>query len=102
MLTLCLLFVQDKLDLDKYVVVQKGTLPIILSAPHGGTLALAKVPERKGGEGVAQFVTVRDVNTDLLATKLAEAVSKQLPGKPYLVVAKFSRKYIDANRPATW
>lgn len=87
-------------NVAKYVTIQKGTLPIIISAPHGGTLAIPDVPERKGGSGVAQFTTVRDINTDLLALQLAEVISKKLEGKPYVVVAKFSRKYIDANRPA--
>lgn len=103
MILLCLLLLQDvsvNRDITKYVTIDPGTLPIIISAPHGGTVVLPDVGERKGGEDVAQFTTVRDVNTDLLALRLAEAVSKKLDGRPYVVVAKFSRKYIDANRPA--
>jgi len=97
------LLLQDgalQLDTSKYVTIQAGTLPIIISAPHGGTLSIAGVSERQGGGEIAQFTTVRDINTDLLAQQLAEAISKKLDGKPYVVVAKFSRKYIDANRPS--
>lgn len=86
-------------ETGKFVKVEHGTLPIIISAPHGGTLAIPNVPERKGGSEVAQFTTVRDINTDLLAEKLAAALAKKMDGKPHLVVAKFSRKYVDANRP---
>lgn len=102
MITLLLSFVlQDpSVDLKKLIIIQEGTIPVILSAPHGGTLVVPGATVRQG-EGVAQFTTVRDVNTDLLAQKLAEKVEKQLGGKPWLVVAKFSRKYIDANRPAS-
>jgi N-formylglutamate amidohydrolase len=83
---------------DDFVRVQKGTLPIIVSAPHGGRTKVPDVPERKG-EGVKQFVTVLDGNTAELAEALASEVEKQLGGKVWLVVARFERKYIDANRP---
>ncbi|MFT3881668.1 MAG: N-formylglutamate amidohydrolase [Gemmatales bacterium] len=88
------------LDTSKFVTIKPGTLPIIISAPHGGTVAIPGIKERQGGTEIAQFVTVRDINTDLLAQQLADALAKKLDGQPYLVVAKFSRKYIDANRPA--
>lgn len=85
-------------DLDKYLLVRPGTLPVVLSAPHGGRLPLPGVPDRKG-EGVEQFVTVRDVNTDQLAERFAAAVERKLGGRPYLVVARFTRRHVDANRP---
>jgi N-formylglutamate amidohydrolase len=93
----CLLFViQD----STFLTIHPGTLPVIISAPHGGTLAIPGVTNREGKD-VAQFTTVRDINTDLLAQKLAEKVEARLGGKPWLVVAKFTRKHIDANRPAS-
>jgi N-formylglutamate amidohydrolase len=90
---------QDKPDLEKYVTMKPGTLPIILSAPHGGDLRLPDIPDRKG-EGVKQFVTARDTGTTQLAEKLAAAIEKAMGGKPYLVVARFERKQLDPNRPA--
>lgn len=90
-------FAQKPADL---VVVQEGTLPIILSAPHGGSTAIPDALLRRG-LGVDQFVTVKDGNTDLLAKKVAEGLEKVLNGKPYYVIAKFERKYADANRPAS-
>src|SRR6202012_5569180 len=80
------------------VFVQKGTLPIIVSAPHGGKKATPGGPERRG-VGVKQFATVRDTNTDLLAEQFAAALEKQLGGKLWVVVARFDRSYLDANRP---
>lgn len=81
-----------------FVVVQKGTLPIIVSAPHGGRKKVPDVPERVG-TGVAQFATVLDANTDLIAEAFAAELEKRLDGKPWLVVARFERKYLDVNRP---
>jgi len=83
---------------EDLVLVQKGTLPIIVSAPHGGKRVVPGVPARLG-VGVEKFATVRDGNTDLLAEKFVAALEKQLGGKPWVVVARFSRKYLDANRP---
>lgn len=82
------------------VHVQVGTLPVIVSAPHGGRTPIPGCPERKGGPTVKQFVTVNDTNTDQLAEKLAAALEKAMGGKPHLVVARFERKFCDANRPA--
>src|SRR5215211_2271714 len=83
---------------DQLVTVRQGTLPIILSAPHGGGTPLAGVPERRGA-GVEKFVTSRDGNTAELAEKLAARIAKKLGGQPYLVIARFERKFIDVNRP---
>ncbi len=85
-------------DLERLVTIQKGDIPIILSAPHGGTRRIAGVSAREGGEA-KQFVTVTDTNTHRLAQALAKSIEKRW-GKPYLVVAQFSRQYLDANRPA--
>ena len=85
---------------ENLVIVQRGNLPIIISAPHGGSAPIADVPVRKGGPAIAKFVTVRDGNTDQLALKVAAELEKKLGGKVYLVIAQFDRKYLDANRPA--
>lgn len=83
---------------EDFVLIRKGTLPIIVSAPHGGRKAIPDVPERLG-KGIANFATVLDANTDLLAETCAAELEKQLDGKVWLVVAKFERKQLDANRP---
>lgn len=81
------------------VTVQKGTLPIILSSPHGGKAPIKETPVRKGA-GVLRFVTTRDGNTAELTEKLADAIEKALGGRPYVVIARFDRKYADPNRAA--
>ena len=86
----------------EYVQIQEGALPIILAAPHGGRLSLPGVPERQGKglePGPAGFMTGSDTNTDALARALSTAIEERTGRKPYMVVARFSRKYIDANRP---
>lgn len=83
---------------EDFVFTQKGTLPVIVSAPHGGRRKVPDVPERLG-VGVEKFATVRDDNTAELAEKFAAALEKKLGGKPWVVVARFERQYVDANRP---
>jgi N-formylglutamate amidohydrolase len=84
------------------VLASEGTLPIIITAPHGGREAIPGVMPRDtagkpaGGRG---FVTDGDTNTDTLALGIAAEI-KALTGKePYIVLAKFMRRFVDANRP---
>ena len=79
------------------ITVAAGGLPIILSAPHGGRAAIPGVPERKG-DGATRFNPRTDTNTDILTEKLADALERKLGKRPYVVIARFHRKYIDANR----
>lgn len=85
------------------IATQEGRLPIILSAPHGGQAEVPEVPARKGEglvKGPSGFVTGRDSGTEELAHALAAAIEAKMGKKPYLVVARFHRKFTDANRPA--
>ena len=42
---------------------------------------------------------VRDTGTRDLAERVASRLEERLGKRPYVVIAKFSRKYLDANRP---
>ena len=92
----------EKPPVSDLVTTQEGMLPVILSAPHGGTKDVPAVAPRKGEGlpvGSSGFFVGRDTNTEELAHAIASAIEKKTGKKPYLVVAKFHRKYIDANRP---
>lgn len=81
-----------------YLVTREGSLPIILSAPHGGALLFPGAPARTGGQEVKQFAVARDVSTDRLALELAAALQRETGKAPFVVVAQVSRKYVDVNR----
>ncbi|MCE2791147.1 MAG: hypothetical protein ACK56J_16215 [Planctomycetota bacterium] len=92
-----------KLDLAECVRVQKGELPIIISAPHGGNRAIPDVEPRTGEgleKGPSGFFTGRDVGTEQLALAVAVEVKKKLGREPWFVISRVHRKYIDFNRPA--
>lgn len=84
---------------EDFVIVRKGTLPVIVSAPHGGRQPLPDIPIRFGNN-IEKFVIARDENTAEIARTLATETEALLGGRVGLVVARFERKQIDANRPA--
>ena len=76
------------------IMAQRGDLPIIISAPHGGVARIAGSKDREKG------VQVLDTNTAQLAALVAQRITAKLGRRPYYVIAEFSRKDVDANRPA--
>ena len=57
------------------------------------------MPERIG-KGLTNFQTVLDAHTAEMAELCRRRTGRQLKGKPWLAVARFERKYLDANRSA--
>jgi len=91
------LWAQEKRNAESLLTVRVGMLPIILSAPHGGRAPIPDIAARRG-IGVPQFTAERDSNTDELAEKIAMKMEEKLGARPFLVIARFGRKYADANR----
>lgn len=86
----------------RFVQTQKGELPIILSAPHGGKLDVPNVDVRKGEglpTGGSGFVVNRDTGTEELTQQVATAIENRFGKRPYFVIARSHRKYLDPNRP---
>lgn len=80
------------------VVATRGQLPILLSGPHGGQEKIPQAPPRSN-KGAFRFTTGRDVNTDILVDAIADELQARFDGKrPFVVRAKFHRRYLDVNR----
>jgi N-formylglutamate amidohydrolase len=92
------LFAQEQDGRARLLTVWSGMLPLIIAAPHGGRTAVLGVPVRRG-VGVAQFTIERDGNTAEIAEIVAGKIYARLGAKPFLVVAQFERRFVDANRP---
>jgi N-formylglutamate amidohydrolase len=75
-----------------YLSIETGTLPIVLSAPHGGTMTVPGVPMRQTG------TTVLDTNTYQLAAAIHGAIASLTGRRAALVAALASRSYVDFNR----
>ena len=73
-LTILLIVPRPTRSDDDLVIVRYGTLPIIISAPHGGSLSLPGVDARNGEgqtKGASGFRTARDTGTEELALLIA-------------------------------
>jgi hypothetical protein len=87
------------------VLVRQGTLPILVTAPHGGREAIPGIEPRQdkaNDEAYRKwggFQRGGDADTDSLAQGIAAEITKLTGKEPYLVVAKFLHRYVDANRP---
>jgi hypothetical protein len=100
---------------------QQGNVNLIISAPHGGTLAPIDLPDRTSGGclrktgvhvGVCTWLyndfcldgercnatTVTDTLSNEFAENVAIELSKQWSLKPYVIIGKWNRKKIDFNR----
>jgi N-formylglutamate amidohydrolase len=78
----------------------RGTLPVLLACGHDGAERPDGVPARTG-EGLPAGCAFHP-ERDLRVADLTRAVVEQLWGRageaPYVVIAAFHRKYVDANR----
>ncbi len=75
-----------------YVEWLAGDLPLIITAPHGGTLLPSEIPDRTTG------TTTRDLNTEELAREVVAAFVTRFGRRPHLIVSKLHRRKLDPNR----
>lgn len=79
---------------NNYIEYHAGNLPIIISAPHGGYLEPASIPDRS----CTGCTTVRDSRTEELAYEIDSAVQAVFGGHPHIILNKLARTKLDANR----
>ena len=69
-----------------------GELPLVLSAPHGGDLHPAEIPDRSYG------TTGADRNTKDLALRIRDAVKAETGSYPHVIISHLHRIKLDPNR----
>ncbi|HSJ31922.1 MAG TPA: hypothetical protein VK933_10850 [Longimicrobiales bacterium] len=79
---------------NSYVEFIAGDLPLIISAPHGGTLQPSSIPDRSA----AGATLIRDADTDDLALAMEAAFAARGGGTPHIAVMHLHRAKLDANR----
>jgi hypothetical protein len=79
---------------NNYIEYQKGTLPIVLSVPHGGDLDPVSIPNRTCNNPV--FAT--DANTIETALALKNALFEQTGCYPHIIICHLKRSKLDCNR----
>lgn len=83
---------KPRLSPSGYVEIWPGTLPVVLSAPHGGEAKPAGIPDRTRG------TMTRDGYVRSLAYATREAFRRRYGEPPQLVVCLLSRRKVDCNR----
>jgi N-formylglutamate amidohydrolase len=83
-------FTQD----NDWIKVGVGNMPLVISAPHGGTFKPSTVPDRK----CKGSTTVTDLNVGKLAFNIRNQLKEQYNEQPFVVVAQIARSKVDLNR----
>lgn len=76
----------------KYIELVPGSLPLVISAPHGGTLKPADMKDRTFGR------VLSDGNTEELARAICDELAARCGGRPHLIVCHLHRVKVDCNR----
>ncbi|MEL6672390.1 MAG: T9SS type A sorting domain-containing protein [Bacteroidota bacterium] len=79
---------------SQYIEYRAGNLPIIITAPHGGQLKPASIPDRN----CSGCVTSRDLETDILAELFYDSLLAQTGCHPHVIINHLHRVKLDANR----
>jgi len=83
-----------KTKIKNYIEYEKGNIPIILTAPHGGNIKPDDMHRRISG------VFDSDDYTAELTFDIVKEFEKRINKIPYYLVADISRKIVDLNRDA--
>lgn len=84
---------------EGYIEYIAGNMPLIFTAPHGGTEEPAGIPERTDASCGLDVATVRDLNTDALVLDIQTAFFNRTGKYPHIVINRLHRNRLDANRP---
>jgi hypothetical protein len=84
-----------------YVEYLAGNAPVIVTAPHGGTMTPSTIPDRTASACGGSATIVTDANTQELARAVQQKFFARFGGYPHVVIMHLSRRKLDANRTAT-
>lgn len=83
---------------NNYVEYLPGNAPVILTAPHGGALLPASIPDRTASACGGSATTVQDVNTADLVRAMQARFQAAHGTVPHVVIMHLHRRKVDANR----
>lgn len=81
---------------------RRGSIPIVLTCPHGGTEKPPNISKRKNADnctGGDKLALKGDEHTAQITKSLARKILDSTNLSPYVVIANYHRRYIDYNRP---
>ncbi len=88
----------DNLEIEKYIKFERGSLPLIISVPHGGTLDINGIPNRTKGVLGIDKATIELAQEFNYILKNLSSNYFSTPQTPSSIISKIRRKQIDLNR----
>ena len=82
-----------------YVEYIAGNAPVIITAPHGGTLLPAEIPDRTASACGGTAFRAMDTNVRELARAMQQRHHARFGTYPHVVLVHLRRTKLDANRP---
>ena len=76
----------------QYIEYLPGTLPIVIGAPHGGSLKPKELQDRKDGK------VMQDAFTQELARLIRDDMTRRFGAAPHLIICRLHRSKLDCNR----
>ncbi|WP_324751144.1 hypothetical protein SH591_07235 [Sphingomonas sp. LY54] len=83
---------------NQYIEYLPGNAPVILTAPHGGSLRPDTIPDRTRDACAARTVVANDSNTAALVLAMRESFHARFGTYPHVVINRLARRKLDANR----
>ncbi len=85
---------------NEYIEYKAGSLPVILTAPHGGHLRPAEITDRTAALCGGSATTVTDSNTRELVLAMRDSMFARFGRYPHVIISHLGRTKLDPNRPA--
>lgn len=82
----------------QYIEYLAGSLPVILTAPHGGSLQPSEIPDRTAAACGGTATTVTDTNTREQVLALRDSMFARFGKYPHVIISHLSRRKLDPNR----
>ncbi len=92
---------QSYLGRNGYIEYIAGNAPVILTAPHGGSLTPSTIPDRTAARCGGDATTVTDLNTQELVRTMQARFFARFGTYPHVVISLLSRRKLDPNRLPT-
>jgi len=92
---------QSYFSRNGYIEYIAGNAPVILTAPHGGALLPASIPDRTSALCGGTATTVTDSNTQELIRAMQRRFFARFGTYPHVVISLLSRRKLDPNRLPT-
>lgn len=83
---------------NDYVEYIAGNMPLIFTAPHGGSLTPTSIPTRTASACGGEATTSADLDTEDLARHIRTEFFNRTGKYPHIVINRLHRSRLDANR----